>query len=551
MGRRRSGGIVLGLAVAVTAGCADLLVNLLTQASGDLGEMAVSATLSTNLYPAALDLAETTSDKGPWPDGANMLQVRFLKRSAGVGMFKPDGEVGYLDKAGHLVPFPTVTGGVYVAMLPAADKAPKTIVATTSTGQRAAFRLTAVEPITIRAINGKTKDATWDPSRDLTLDLTVPKGATRMRLGAVVVQAGIRTMTTLGFFRPQAHMVIPKEVLKHIPNSASAVGFASIAKGPNWLLVERYEESLSNPKPVGALQTISQAWDGRPLTITGDTPWALNGYRAAAQLPTAGGPVQVAVDTPNAALARPLKPGLTFALAGMRLTGRLFKQTKSESSSTYGGVRYTTTTTTTWKFPELPDATWDALMTDVYGGLRGVFKARGVELLPPSRLAKSPSYQTMEIPPSAETGSLLERSYPGARSVFPGLFATFSSTFAADRPNARIARESGVDGLVTVDLDLQIAGKQGEPDKVVLVPNAYVMLNGATNGWQSTLDYGAIRLDYADGVPFNAQAVRSVAGLAAAVRKGDLLQGVAHGLGLLKEKQESEGYGRIWALSAT
>jgi hypothetical protein len=554
--KRLMAGVVLGGLVATTAGCAELLkligsatASAITQKTTDLKNVAIQGHYVTNLFPASTPTIETEMWGERWKTGGGVAYVNCLKRS-GVGMFEIDGTVTC--RKGNGAPEPMTYGGSgsYSVMLPPGDTTPRTIDIATSEGHTS-FTLKPVPGLKLKAINGKSTGATFEMGKDVTLDLDLgpSKSADKLKVSIIASSIGIRNMADVGIFKPASRIVIPGAAFRHLSQSASLESAVQVETGDNLLLVERFHDEIPAAGVAGAVQTIGKAWTYLPVTVTGDGK-SRNGFHVGGT----AGDAWYRLDKPNAFYSRPIAAAKRLALGGLRLRGTLFRQMSSVSESYGYNARIITTTTTTWQFPQLPNATWDGVLNEMNSSMRGMFKSDfGIDLLPPNILASSPTFQSMETFNEQNDQVYIERNFPGTHSVFPisavNLLKSVSSTFAADRPPSRVLREAGADGILTVDLDLQV-GSEKDSNHVVLVPALKFSIVGPTNGYAiGPTVYASGTVALSDGVPFNEAEVRTPAGLARVIRLNDLMKTLRQALTAFKAKETSEGYTAIWALN--
>ena len=138
----------------------------------------------------------------------------------------------------------------------------------------------------------------------------------------------------------------------------------------------------------------------------------------------------------------------------------------------------------------------------------------------------------------------------GTKKLVPtsvsGLWGRISSTFAADRPEARLIRELGVDGLVSITLDLDLPT---DTDAITLRPILAISITGTAGGDDGTqVAYfsGGVQID--KGVGMVESDFQDINALNRIVRKDDLLRAIEQGLDELEAQEKELGYDLIWAL---
>lgn len=568
--RQSIAAVAIVLAAATTTGCGPILRMIgdaaafaITQKTNDLSPVAARIVYTTNLFPKTFDLLETDYGGDAWVEGNNTLGVVLLKRQ-GIGMYELDGGVGFVAGKGEPLVMPYMGKGAYSATLARNDAGAKTVVLRTTSGQTAKFQLAPAKPITIKAINGKAPaNAVIDLAKDLVLDLAHPPGAvgTPIKVSLIATAVGQRSMVDIGVFRSANRVVVPKAAFRNLHVTASHEGAVNLERGRNLLLVERFDHRVVKSNAVGAVELIGRAWSWAPVHVVGD--WRPNLYlHHDGEMPAEASAVAYRLNKPSAFYGPPLLPGKAIALGSLRARGTLFKQTSEESTRYSGDYKITTTTTTTLAFPNLPDGHWQRMLVALQRGLDASLKrSAGITLQPVSRLAASPTYKALEEQSDltdsrqsmVKSTVYVERTLNGSRHVFPESFAgilnSVSSTFAADRPISRMLSESRLDGVLTGNLDVQIATQKGS-DKLVLVPRFQFAIFGPPNGYVvGPTSYVDGTIEATDGVPFNEEQLQAdPRELERVVRLPDLLAAFEKSLKELRAKEQAEGYDAIWKL---
>ena len=517
----------------------NMAAKLLTSKTADLTVASVQVRFIRNLYPAATQTTEVKAVPALWQDGANVAVISFLKRE-GIGMFEIDGTVTLNGEA--LV---HMGSGVYGKILPADELSPQTFVVETVTGGRVEFTVEPLPAVGIAAVNGTRDGATVDMGTTFTVDLDNPPGTkdTNVGLKFLADAIGTRAFYPVGTFQSHDQLALPSSIFgsSAVPNSK--FGFE---KGANYLLVERSKNHLVEDQPVGAAQVTSLSWDTVPVTLEGEVKYFDN-IKAEGEIETGNGTVTYGFSKPNATTGRPLATAKKFGLASLSVRGTLRKQTVTESTS--GNI--VTTTTTTWQFPQLPDAFWDQLMENLYADVADLLEKRyGIEFIPVDQVTASSEYSKLEEINDENTTVEIERSYKGTKKLIPtsvsGLWGQVSSTFAADRPEARLIRELGVDGLVSITLDLDLPT---DTEAITLRPIIGIRVTGTSgsdDGAQVSYFSGGASID--KGEPVREGDAQNINALNRIVRKDDLMAAIVKGLDGLEAQEKELGYDLIWAL---
>jgi hypothetical protein len=162
----------------------------------------------------------------------------------------------------------------------------------------------------------------------------------------------------------------------------------------------------------------------------------------------------------------------------------------------------------------------------------------------------APSYKALEPIPDEVTEVQVEKSWGGTKNLIPTSFTAMvkniSSTFASDRLDARLVRELGVDGIISVTIDLSMPWEEFSLSprlayRITGAPNGYTM--GPTVFAQGVIEGDGVALDEAR---MDAQHVMEV--LPKVIRREDLKAAVDLSLKKLAALEKEKGYEALWAL---
>lgn len=535
------------LGLALFTGCASVVGNLaakmLTGTTADLGQVSATVKFIRNTYPLELQTTEAKYAGDLWQPGSNVAVINFLKRE-GIGMFAIDGSVRINGEE-----IPHFANGVYGKILDASMDGPVSFDIETTTGQTASWTVTPTAPIAIKSVNGATENIQIDMTKDLVLELDNPDGSvgTPLRVALLADAVGTRAFYDLGIFSSRDKLTIPAAAFRH--SSPPNAKFFTFNKGANWLLVERFEAGPGGAPAVGASQIIAQSWDTVPVTLSGDVE-VIERIKVEGALGDGDDAMGYDLAKPNASYGRPFSSGKRFALASLSVRGTLRKEEVESSSSTVGNITTTTTTTTTWQFPHLPDAFWDQLLTSLHSDITSILKKRyGIQMIPMEQVTSSPLYAELDEITDANTQVAISRSYKGTKNLIPTSFSamvgSISSTFAADRPDSRLMSALGVDGLISVTLDLDVPT---DTDKVTLRPMMSIRVTGPPNGYTigpTVYVEGVIGSDM--GATFD-EGSTDVVTLNKIVRQKELMQALVQALDELEQLESEVGYDELWSL---
>jgi hypothetical protein len=556
--------LIVGTATFSLSGCAEIMKGisgaasgLMTEKTANIALATVQASYITNLY--GQDTREIGAEIfGPeWQAGKNAIGVLFLKKQ-GIGFYEIDGTLGYRNVGSNepLKPLKYIANGMHAAILDGSDVAPKEIVVKTSVGQEARFVVQPLQPVKVTAINGKSEGAMINTNQDLVLDLDIPKGKTgQIRVSLISTVMTNRAFVDIGVFKPQKKLVIPAAAFRHLSVSSSAQSFVALDNGPNFLRVEHFEargkDTLKTPT-VAAFQNLGLAWDTVPVTLSGDARdqsfLTIKGEMPASVPQKL---IRYEMTKSNAFYSPPLVAAKKLGMASVTVEGTLFEQKRSESTSDYGSYRVTTITTITKEFPQLPDTHWDQMLQSLHNEAGALFTQQFKHgIVPTEKMVAAKTYQELEEPEATLTKSFIRRNHKGSKYLMArslgGIIASTSSTLAEDRPPSRLMRETGTDGLLSLDLNLQIA--TDDEGRLILIPVLNFKIDGPPNGYVVGPTSYATGSIYGTGVPFSKAELSNPANLSRVVQQKELLAALKKGLTELEAKAEQAGYHAIWKL---
>jgi hypothetical protein len=519
---------------------------LLTKTTADLGETAIMINYLENLPPAATDLTDLEYFGEEWIDGGNAVVLTFFGRSS-VGVYKIDGT---LKINGTEVPHKAM--GSYGLFFEGNESA--NIEIATSSGQ---VYKTVVKPapsIRVKSVNGRTSDFEVNVNEDLILELENGSGSEETEFSVSVLSdiMGVRSWLDLGIFKSADEITIPKEMFV---NPSNVFGYNY---GKTYMLIKRFTPELEeNNTGPGAVMRVSNSMHAIPINLTGKVDENILGFTKTTEgikidEKKNAHDMKVELSKPNAFLGKPFQEAKTYALVSLSVRATQLQQSQSNTSVRYGANTKTTTTTTiTRTFPQLPDAYWDNLVEHLYDDIADLVKNDlQAELIPMDRVLNAKAYQNLEPIEDENSTVKVNRSYKGTKNLIPTSYAYmaqgFNSTFAHDKPEARLCRELGVDGLIAVTLDLAMPWEEftlqprlsirimGEPNGVQMGPTVY--LQGVVNG---------------DGVPIDEAKLQSPSAssfLDTVVKREALIASLKDAIKDMKSQEEQLGYIKLWDL---
>lgn len=536
--------------------------NVLTGKTAELEETSIMAGYIAGIYPPEIKTSEIKFFPETIREGDHAVSISFFK-IGGAGLFQIEGEVTCNGE-----PMEYVGLGSYGKHFTTIPKEPQVIRVKTTTGDEASFTLKPIPGVEIVSINGETSLPILDLAEDIDLVYVNPPGSegTRIRVSLVTDVMGARALNHFASFPVkelgEIKVKIPKEALAN-PEIAGAVGVGNFNKGENYLVVERELVTTSdkygpdqNPGTAGASELKTLAYAAMPVIVKGKQE---EGILASLRVTGKSEDKTLGYEfyKPNANSGIPLSKASKFGLVSFTMTANTFKEETSTSSSSWsvGGTSYTrtTVTTTTYKFPELPDASWDYVMDRIYKDVEAFFKSEySITFVPVENVTSTPDYATLFPAEQENNAEVVRKSYKGTRRSNPKRLAeifAISTNPTADNPQNNMMKAAGeLDGLVSIELNLQVAAN--EKGNIVLIPRLMISVSGRDETNNSKLgryvDGYVIRTT---GEPFNEALLKS--------SKEELLRVCSHkqmieamkaGIATLRTKEIEMGYDKIWSI---
>lgn len=537
----------------------DLAGNLLTAKTDALDNVAVTISVINGVY----DMRTKTSETKYFPEGTvegdNAVSVTFFK-NGGVGLYKLKGEV-FLDG----IPMEYLGVGSYVSMFKEPWSGTKKVTIKTESGDEAEFIVEAVPPIEIVSVNDDKILPFVDLGEDMTVEYTNPEGSegTNVSVSLLTDIMGARAFNSFADFPAKnTKVTIPKEAFSS-PEVTGRMNAGQFNKGANFLCLERVKKteksqlgSEQKPGDLSAVTIVQKSYSTWPVIVKGKQEHGIIAF-----LNFSGKfkdeKIGFEAHKPDAKTGIPFSRGSNFGLVSLTVNGKLYskKTTSSSSSWTVGNTRYTQTTITTTilEFPQLSSAHWEYIMDDFYKRMTAFFKSDfNIDFVPVEKITSASNYNTLFNDAEINSDTKISQTYKNTKRSNPRslgeFFKTLSSSQSSETPMNKMMRETGVDGLVSVEIDLQIGAD--EKNHVVLIPRVNFSIKGideTKNNRNGTYAEGTIT--FRKGIPFNSDAVRAdPANLAKTCNIDQLLACMQYLLTNLRDKEVAMGYDKIWSI---
>lgn len=536
----------------------DLAGNAMTGKTEDLGLTAPVVTLTTGIYSPDTKTSETKYYPENVVEGDQMIAITFMKNS-GMGMMQIKGDVNYSD-----IPMEYVGLGSYMHVFDKPVDGPRSINVTTETGQQASYTLFPVPTIEIIEING---DATF-PIVDLTEDLRLkvshsPKAeGTVVKVGILADIAGARAVNYFAEFKAtDKEIVIPKESFSNLEYSGK-LNTGQIDKGLTYLVVTREkimeESEIEAENKTGVATGVkfqSQSHGSKQILVKGKQEnGVITEVRFSGRYKDK---LSYSISKPNARTGLPLSRASKFGLASLTLNGRTYKKETVQGSDNFysGGTAYTRTwtRTTTYEFPQLPDAYWENVMGIFYTKLQGMLKEKfNVQFENVDNVTASPNYAQLFDGVEYNTTKGISKSYKNTKLMTPTSFSEAwknrSSRKSAETPTTMLMKELGMDGLVSFNINFDVGAN--ENDKIVLLPTISFSIRGVDETKEyKTGTYAEGYITYQEGIPFSTDKLEKDPNYLAEILNCDrIIDNLRFMLITLQQKEVELGFDKIWSI---
>ncbi len=538
------------LFLVFAAGCASMLAGMAKMASPagqkttTLSDVVATGAIESNLAPKELGTISQSVFSG-WQSGGDLLFLMFSKKS-GPGFYQIDGTVTV---DGKPVAYESLAN-YSVASGP--NPAPRKVEITTTSGEKASF---VIEPnknkLKVVSINGQKAKASLDLTKDITIELDAPQvpEGTMLKVSLAINQIGVKSFYDVCYVRYQPKLTIPAGAFRNINIKPGANLLFSYDNSFLTVAAESAQTATSTG-PLTSLRYTSAYSDGMFVTVA--TPPALN---PGLSVKGTTADMNYEVFKPGAFLSRPAEQIKTFGVVSLAIRGTTYHQSVETSTSSntlvMGGIANTTTTTTTktttLEFPKQSDATWDALLEDLYPAFTAVLKSElGAQEVPVDKITGTDAYTQTVAFAKDDSNTTVEFARSFRKTKVLSAFMPVSEGYGANGVNERIMNEAGADALVTLTLDLEISAS-AKDDKILMTPKLGYEIVGKANGSNTSTKYFAGTVASTKGVSFKKDI--TLAQLQAIVRKSDLMTVFGKAVKEIKAKEKDNGdYVVVWNL---
>ncbi len=552
-----------------------------TEKTSSLKDASVTARYWGNCYSPALKIAtgEELYLSDIWEEGANIVSITFYK-AKGVGSYEIDGTVKV---NGQDMPY--MGNGLYAIKVK--DNQPKTINVQTSTGEKMEITVKPVAAVEIL----EPKNSEVDTKKDMTVKLKNPAGSENTQIMVALYSKPTLTQYswhTINYFRSANEI--------HIPAFAFASGHDNkfdYVKGDSHILVERFTVNPEKTEGVCEVRNISCYYATAPIKANiQKAEWfpakdtrKEDGY----DITENENGIQIG-RMPGSEKDEPYLPGVNVMklnmmdgipfvkarkMAVISFTTRATQLTKT--TETYQTVHKTevsgdwiTDTWTTYKncfkiqFPELPVEYWQNINDAMYKDLEKQMKEKmNIELVPIETVLNAKSYQDLKEVQDSLTDEIYIGTYKGLKKIYKNNLVSIFGGYTG--PQKRLMQELGVDGVITIDLNLTMsldgadAPKHSREYNFTLDPSLTYNIFGPPNGTEyapTTYSYG-----FSSGKGLSLLTLGEKVGkgkkdgqlysfkpdvLVKASRAHEIIKALTDSWMKMKKEEEKLGYNKLW-----
>lgn len=449
--------------------------NAMTAEGGtDLNNIAISVFYQAHLHPQEI-LRFPTETPG-WATCGDAVYLGMTNRS-GMGMADTDGKVTFGGKE-----IPPAGMGTYFDGFSQEERGDKVVSITSSDGDQITLSVSPAPALEITSVDGKAKGESVmiDGSKDITIEIAGGDADPESFLHVSLVSKLVGTPVIYDIYVTKARnsITIPKEAFYNYEGSPSPF------MKENTLIVNRISEKVLEGTDAGAIRTLSCYMDWMPVMMEGDI--AKGSIMTAGFDTTKNTQVQLNLTTDGEydfSLTKgspfnspPVSRMKKVAVASFVIRGNL--EAEEVTFSTSGNATWKTTVTK-W-FPEVSEASWQALADRLYADFETQLTEQlGLEVLSLESVVNSDAYAYTKPIEDEVTKTYVEVGAGGTERILTtsttDLFEDLSISFASDFVGARLAQELGVDAViaVTIDLNLQMESEGLDPkvSLAFLAPN--------------------------------------------------------------------------------
>jgi hypothetical protein len=458
------------------------VAGLTTDKTTTLKDALVTTQYRSNCFPQSLSIK--TGDEmligEDWPDQGSLVSITLFK-AQGLGAFEIDGSVTLDGKE-----MKYYGNGLYAISV--ADNSTKTIIIKTSTGETTNFDVIPQKPVKLL----EPRDSKINLNNGVHLKLDNPPGTENTMVRVSVYSKPTlfqKSWHSIDFFRSQNEFTVPLASF-----ASTADNKYDYIDGSSYILVERVSMETKSKNGICEMRNISSYYDYAPVDISyNDLDDSLSTKSEDAdgfKIVTQPGGILVSQQKSRHSDDDPYKPEVTiiknsiyssvpfskakkFAVISFTTRATGLKKEITLSSVSYRWEKqgdwlveneYRHSETFTKQFPDLPVSYWQNISDMTFKELQKEFKAKlNIEIIPVQDVMMAPSYKDMSDIEEIQSSTQYVGSYKGLKNLYAQNLSSLLGGYTG--PVRRLMKELGVDGIITLDLNLQV------PDEVLNYKN--------------------------------------------------------------------------------
>ncbi len=518
--------------------------------------MAAIGMYQSNLYSTETGI--TLGSKADWQEG---------QTAVGIQLIKPDGSVGFINFEGTITvdgnEATSYGGGVYMALFDEGDTSPKVVKLENVDGEVSEFEIASAPAVSIKTINGEAENATLDlgESFDLELEFNEAARGKRVRVALITKAVGVKGFAYFQSFELSEKITVTADAFRHKhitgggPTGKETTNWAT---GENYLQVSIVEDSRDmSDMPFPYFKKTATYYDTKPVVLTGRSDGRAF-VRTNGKMNTSYGDFTYSISSSNAWFARPLNTNIErIGIASISVEGVLYKQETEESSTETDHGSYsvitTTTSTTTWQFPQLDDVYWNQFLENMYSDIVEILESEySAQVVSVDEITSNSIYDDFYEPNDENTEKYISKNLRDTKRLVPAsigeILGDRKTALIADAdPMPSLLRDMNLDALMNISIDYRVASDANE--KIVLLPLVSFQITGQTQAFDGNSNIWLQGSIQGPGVPFSRSEFNDLDALNRIGQKDVIIGLIKQSIEELTSKQKEFGYDKVWEVA--
>lgn len=445
-----------------------------TATTDDLDIVVPSVYQYSNLAPGNLGTVEMAFFEG-WKTGGRQIGLMFTKKKS-LSFTKIDGTVKVDNK-----PAEFITMGIYSAFSEQ-SKNPQKVEVVTKSGDKTSFTiLPPKHNVKIISINGsKAETINIDPSKDLVLEVENTPATEKDQLAVRVLgkTLAISYWSELGYFPVTNKIVIPAAYFRNI-NNTNGNGLTNFKKSYFSIIRSSREKATDVSGSYAEIEYDNIVEDGRYMNVSPDIE-VNKGVEAKGENLTNGYKSSYLAKKTNAFSSMPFSKIKNTGVTSFSIHGTT---SYYKADTKYAGNGATQERERSVQFPKFPDATWQAVLDELYTQLIPVIKEElNTTIEPLEKMTGAAAYQAMETwnKDDENTSSEFSLSYKNTKRL--SSFLPLTEMYGANNYEEKLMKETNTNALINVLFNLSLKVDGGGFGTAKMIPELNFTLKGPQNG---------------------------------------------------------------------